>query len=426
MKNNQSQKNVPNEWQLIPAGDIFTFVKSYAFSRDNLINNTNNSDGVGNIHYGDLHSTFLTPSINLKNISVPKIKDIKFTPKKDDYLVDGDLIMADASEDYEGVGITVSLHELEGKKIVGGLHTFVLRDKKNITDKYFRQYVFRNPNIRNSLQKVANGVSVYGISKTAVSKLLLPIPPIAEQKRIIKILETWDKTINNLQNKISTKKNIKNGLMQNLLSGKIRLDGFVSEWEFTKLGHLISNVSARNKDLRVLRVLSVTNKHGFVLPEKQFARVVASEDLSNYKVISKGDFAYNPSRINVGSLARLDDYEEAVLSPMYVAFRSNKNIDSDYLYHWLDTAEANGKIRSCASGSVRESVDFKSFSSIKIKIPKLDEQKAIVKILNASEKELLILEKKLSILKEQKRYLLNNLITGTIRTPETLSTKTTK
>jgi type I restriction enzyme S subunit len=111
---------------------------------------------------------------------------------------------------------------------------------------------------------------------------------------------------------------------------------------------------------------------------------------------------------------------------MYVAFRSNKNIDSDYLYHLLDTAEANGKIRSCASGSVRESVDFKSFCSIKIKIPVLEEQKDIVKILNASEAEILVLEKKLSVLKEQKRYLLNNLITGKIRTPETLSIKLTK
>jgi type I restriction enzyme, S subunit len=111
---------------------------------------------------------------------------------------------------------------------------------------------------------------------------------------------------------------------------------------------------------------------------------------------------------------------------MYVTFRPNKNIDSDYLYHWLNTSEANGKIRSCASGSVRESVDFKSFSSIKIKIPKFEEQKEIVKILNTSEKELLVLEKKLFIIKEQKRYLLNNLITGTIRTPETLSTKLTK
>lgn len=421
-----TKKNIPDGWSAVLVGDVFTFAKSYAFSRDNLVDDTSNNKGVGNIHYGDIHSTFSSPSINLQTVSVPMVKDSSFAPRAEDFLQDGDLIMADASEDYEGVGVTVSLHGLKGKKIVGGLHTFVLRDEKGKTSEYYRQYIFRNPKIRNTLQKVANGVSVYGISKTAVSKVILPLPPLPEQNRIVAVLETWDKAIEKLKKKIELKKQIKKGLMQQLLTGKKRLPGFKGEWDSFKLGELVDGVSERNRKLKVSRVLSVTNKEGFVLPESQFSRVVASEDLSNYKVISKGDFAYNPSRINVGSIARLDSFDTGILSPMYVAFRPNQKINSDYLHQWLFTKEANSKIRSYASGSVRESVDFRGFCSIKLSIPQVPEQAAISGILAMADKEIDQLEQKLSLLQGQKKYLLNNLITGAIRTPEKMKIKSLK
>ena len=219
MKNKTAHKNIPEGWKLLPAREVFTFIKSYAFSRDNLINDTSNREGIGNIHYGDIHSTFSATNIDLRKVSVPMIKDGSFIPKTEDLLMDGDLIMADASEDYEGVGVTVSVHGLEGKRIVGGLHTFILRDKKKNTNNNFRQYIFRNPEIRNSLQKIANGVSVYGISKTAISKLLLPLPPLPEQERIVAVLETWDKAIEKLKKTVEIKKEIKKGLMQELLTG---------------------------------------------------------------------------------------------------------------------------------------------------------------------------------------------------------------
>lgn len=256
-----------------------------------------------------------------------------------------------------------------------------------------------------------------GLNLSLLKSLKIKLPEISEQKRIVAVLETWDQAIEKLVKRIKAKRNIKNGLAQQLLSGKKRLPGFEEEWETYKVGNFIDGISERNRRNQVSRVLSVTNKHGFILAENQFARVVASEDKSNYKVINKGDFAYNPSRINVGSISRLDDFENGILSPMYVAFRPKENISSDFLYHWLFTSEANGKVRSCASGSVRESVDFKSFCSIKIKVPNLDEQIAISKVLTTANEEIKTLEKELNILKEQKKFLLNNLITGQIRVP---------
>ena len=130
--------------------------------------------------------------------------------------------MADASEDYAGVGVTVSIHGIESNKVVGGLHTFILRDKNRLTNEYYRQYIFRNLKIRNQLQKIANGVSVYGISKTALSKLKLSLPSLKEQEKIASVLIAADKEITELEKKLKIIKEQKRYLLNNLITGTIR------------------------------------------------------------------------------------------------------------------------------------------------------------------------------------------------------------
>lgn len=210
------------KWKNVEAGKVFSFLRTYAISRENLINNTSNYQGIGNIHYGDIHATYSSSSINLKNISVPSVKDVSFKPNKDDLLINGDLVMADVSEDYEGVGVTVSVHGLENKKVVGGLHTFVLRDYSSMTAERYRQYIFQNKLIRNRLRKIANGVSVYGISKSNLSKILLSLPSIEEQTAIANILNTTDEEITTLEKKLFALKDQKKYLLNNLITGNIR------------------------------------------------------------------------------------------------------------------------------------------------------------------------------------------------------------
>ena len=93
-----------------------------------------------------------------------------------------------------------------------------------------------------------------------------------------------------------------------------------SEWEEKKLGELTLDINERNNS-NLTKVLSVTNAYGIVEQEDFFQKIVASEDLSNYKVIRKGDIAYNPSRINVGSVDILNKYKLGIMSPMYVIVR---------------------------------------------------------------------------------------------------------
>jgi len=215
------------EWLNIEVSEVFSFLKTYAISRENLINGTSNIQGVGNIHYGDIHSTYRVTSIDLKNVSVPSVKDMNFTPNKQDFLINGDLIMADTSEDYEGIGITISVHGLEDKKVVGGLHTYVLRDNSKKTEEKYRQYIFQNHEVRSELKKIANGVSVYGISKSNLSKIRLNLPPVAEQTAIANILTTADSEIEMFKKKLALLEAQKKYLLNNLVTGQIRLPEFV-------------------------------------------------------------------------------------------------------------------------------------------------------------------------------------------------------
>ncbi|MFZ2205204.1 MAG: restriction endonuclease subunit S [Minisyncoccia bacterium] len=407
-KTNQLQKNISNEWQLIPAGDVFEFIKTYSFSRDNLTTEILSSDRVGCIHYGDIHSTYIGTTVDISKTKIPCINDKGFSPKKEELLKDGDLVMADASEDYEGIGVTVSIHGIGKNKVVGGLHTFVLRDNKNKTTEYYRQYIFRNKEIRNKLQKVANGVSVYGISKTALSKMFLPIPAIPEQNRIVSVLETWDKTIENLNKKIEIKKQIKKCLMQDLLTGKKRLEGFNDKWEVVMLGN-ICDVKTGKKDV------NEGNPNGkypfFTCAKEHTYSDNYSFDTEAILIAGNGE---------VGNCLYYKGKFEAY-QRTYVL--SNFKKESMYIYQYLNYFFQN-IINSQKQMGAMPYIKLGMLQEFEIKIPKdLTEQKEIANVLIITDKEIIELERKLSIIKDQKKFLLNNLITGVIRTPENLLVK---
>ena len=408
MKTNQSQKNIPKEWRKIPVGNIFSFIKTYAISRENLSTGIVFANDIGNIHYGDIHSTYTSTNIDLSKTEIPLIKDKNFKFKKEELLKDGDIIMADASEDYEGISVTISVHGIGNKKVVGGLHTYVLRDEKGITDEYYRQYIFRNPKIRNKLQKIANGVSVYGVSKTTLAKVLLPMPSLLEQKRIVSVFETWDKSIENLNTKIEIKKQIKKGLMQDLLNDKKRLSGFKDKFEVVMLGD-VCDIKTGKKDV------NEGNPNGkypfFTCAKEHTYSDNYSFDTEAILIAGNGE---------VGNCLYYKGKFEAY-QRTYVL--SNFKKESIYIYQYLNYFFQN-IINSQKQMGAMPYIKLGMLQEFEIKIPKdLDEQKAIAGVLIVVDQEITKLEKKLSIIKDQKKYLLNNLITGVIRTPENLLEK---
>lgn len=264
-----------------------------------------------------------------------------------------------------------------------------------------------------NLNKFSESSAQPGLSVEKLVKHKITLPPLPEQTAIANCLSTWDQAIEKQTTLIAQKELSKKALMQQLLSGKKRLKGFSGLNEFHIIGNFIKEVSERNKKLKVTRILSVTNSRGFINQSEQFDRVVASKDASNYKIVRKGQFAYNPSRVNVGSLDLLKKFDEGILSPMYVVFETiPTKLNSDFFYYHLKSFWFSGHISMFVQGSVRDSLAFDGLSGMRFFIPSLGEQTAIANVLQCTDDEIQLLKKKLDQLKEQKRGLMQVLLTG--------------
>ena len=291
-----------------------------------------------------------------------------------------------------------------GEKVILGKSAAYINLKTGVSKAYVN-YILNLPKTRAYFNSELTGSTIKNLSLKAIKKLPLNLPHETVQKGIVSILEQWDTAIEKTEALIDAKERQSRWLVTRLINK--------SEHEKKRLFDFISEVSMRNRGNEIDRVLSVTNRSGFVLPEEQFERRVASANVSNYKIVQQGQYAYNPSRINVGSIARLDDWDDGILSPMYTVFELNEKVaDSDYFLHWLSSSEAKQRIKKSAQGSVRETVSFGDLGVIPICLPKLSVQQNIAATLNTAQQEINLLKKLAEQYRTQKRGLMQKLLSG--------------
>ncbi len=247
-----------------------------------------------------------------------------------------------------------------------------------------------------------------GLNLQIIKNINIKIPHFLEQARIVSILETWDKAIEKLSKKIQIKKQIKKGLMQNLLTGKKRLKGFNDRWEVKTLKELALISKGQQLNIEHMKGGDYPVINGGIL----------ESGFTNGKNVDKNTITISEGGNSCGFVNYIT--KDFWLGGHCYAVYQYENIDKLFLYFLLKLNEL--KIMSLRVGSGLPNIQLKSLNSFKISTPKYkEEQIAIAKILTAADKEIQLLEKKLQVIKNQKNYLLNNLITGTIRTPETLS-----
>lgn len=160
-----------------------------------------------------------------------------------------------------------------------------------------------------------------------------------------------------------------------------------------RLGDYIQEYSVRNKTDEEIPVYSVTNTQGFC--RDYFGKEVASKDKSTYKIVPKGYFAYNPSRINVGSVDWQRDEDRVIVSPLYNVFSVSPRLEPQYLYYYLKSNIALHFIKAVATGSVRENLKFDMLCEFLINIPSVDEQRLIVQRLDKLQQLIQMHKKKL-------------------------------
>lgn len=345
-----------------------------------------------------------------QSIDLSKIKWVPETNKKtDNFLINPGDFLVSRSNTLDKVG-RAALYR-------GGLNNCAYPDlimKFRIDEATilpdFLEVLLQSSLARKHFMQRASGTSssMVKITKSALESLPIPLLPLQTQKKIAELATSWKKVIKKTEVLITAKEKQFEWLTATLLNK--------AKYKKLVISNFICEVSSRNRDNEISRVLSVTNHSGFILPEEQFERRIASLSLLNYKIVKKGEYAYNPSRINVGSIARLDNWDNGVLSPMYVVFKLDESIvNSDYFLHWLNSSEIRQRIKKSAQGSVRETVSLADLGAIQIVLPSLEQQKLIANILNIARKEIAIFKQLSQKYHQQKNGLMKKLLTGELR-----------
>lgn len=270
-------------------------------------------------------------------------------------------------------------------------------NSKTINPK-FLYYVLANDNFINYVMSSVKGSKMPRGDKNFIMQYPLSLPSETEQLKISDFIGCLTKRIQ-VQNKIISDLKV----LKKELCNKVFCKGSV-----VRLGDFIEEVTTRNKSNSCENVLSVSNKMGFIKQSEQFEdRTVASENKSNYKVVTEGCFAYNPARINVGSIALLSTYKIGIISPMYVCFKTKSALDSEYLNFYYQSGFFYKELQKKLEGSVRQCLTYENMSEIIIPYIGIEEQKTIAATLNNFAILIANEEKYLKSLQKQKSYFLS-------------------
>jgi type I restriction enzyme S subunit len=207
------------EWDLKTLGELFDFSGGFTASRAQL-----SSEGYCYLHYGDIH-TSKKPFVDVcsEYQDLPKLDISLKRISSTSLLADGDVVFVDASEDEEGTSKHVVITNTDGVPFISGLHTIVAKSKTEELNHQYRRYCFQTSAVKTQFRFFAVGTKVAGISKSNIAKITLPIPSVPEQSAIAAILSDMDAEIEDLEAKLAKARQIKQGIMRELLTGRIRL-----------------------------------------------------------------------------------------------------------------------------------------------------------------------------------------------------------
>ena len=190
----------------------------------------------------------------------------------------------------------------------------------------------------------------------------------------------------------------------------LRFKEFEGEWEKCKLGDITQNFTRRNKEKIQYPMFSVTNERGFVPQSEQFeGRDMVGDDIKAYKIIQSQEFAYNPARINVGSIAMYSDKAPCMISSLYVCFKTTQKVDDEWLMQLLKTAKLNYCYNVNGEGGVRVYLFYPNFARIRVSLPSLTEQKKIACFLNLLDERISTQNKIIEDLKKLKCAIIEKL-----------------
>lgn len=427
---------IPEDWEVKLLGDLFDFSGGLSASRDQL-----SMEGYCYLHYGDIHTsnrTFI--DVRSEQQEIPKLDISLKKASSTSLLEDGDVVFVDASEDDEGTSRHVVIINKDKIPFISGLHTIVAKSKTGELDHQYRRYCFQTVDIKRQFRFFAVGTKVSGISKTNIARITLPVPPVPEQHAIAESLSDADAFIESLEQLIAKKRQIKQGAMQGLLTGKRRLPGFEIKREYKQTevgvipedwicvesaalvtyfgGNAFKSEDATTSGVRWLKIANV-GKRKIDWADTSF---LPQSYINNFKayILQKGDVVMALTRpILDGELkiSRITSCDVPCLLNQRVAkVIVQSNADLGFIYYVLQTPHFVDSMNETMAGTDPPNIGSKALGKILVPVPStVLEQTAINTILSDMGSEITALEEKLAKARQIKQGMMQELLTGRIR-----------
>jgi type I restriction enzyme S subunit len=343
-----------------------------------------------------------------------------------EYRVDGEFALIGEDGDhflkFKSQDMTV---RYSGKANVNN-HAHIIKRSKSCTPGWF-YYYFLHRDITAWLSR--QGAKRYKLKKADLEKLPLVLPPLPEQYSIVAALDKWTNAIEVCSQLIESSIQQKKALGQQLLTGKRRLPGFFSskeivhtsvgalpkDWDGVSIGKVATEVSVRNVNDEGLPVLACSKHVGIVNSLEYFKKKVYSDDLTNYKVVRRGQFGFPSNHIEEGSIGLQNICDAGVVSPIYTVFEIDESrVDAGFLFKVLKTDHYRQRFAAATNASVdrRGSLRWSGFKAIRIPLPSLKEQQAISAVIDHAAQLEEGYRQQREKLELEKRALMQQLLTG--------------
>ncbi|MCR0633882.1 restriction endonuclease subunit S [[Clostridium] innocuum] len=262
-----------------------------------------------------------------------------------------------------------------------------------------------------------DGVKQTNLSVSDVMKFESYYPKYEEQETIGRCFSQLDQLITLHQRKCDEIKKLKKYMLQNMFPQdeekvpKIRFYGFTDDWEQRKFVEFVKNAAKKNKDNIDLEPYAVTNDRGFIAQKDAHDDFgyMSNVDRTAYNIVPPNSFAYNPARINVGSLGYYEGTENVIVSSLYEVFQTEEYIDDKFLLHWFKSDSFPRWIEKLQEGSVRLYFYFDKLVQCQMMVPSLEEQKRISAYLDSIDQLITLHQRKCDELKNMKKFMLQNM-----------------
>ena len=301
-----------------------------------------------------------------------------------------------------------------------------VRPRSGINPEYL-YYFLTNEGTKQYIRNIAVGATMPSINTKLLNEVPITIPSLDDQRRIVSILSSLDRKIE-LNNKINADlEEMAQAIFKNWFvdfepfkDGKF-VDselGMIPEgWKVGTLGDITKNKSAKVKERNDVKVLSPVTTGELVLSEEYFTKQVFSSSIAKYKIVNKGDFAYNPARVNIGSLGRNEFDFDGCVSPVYVVFSVLDGYEN-YFDLFRNTDFFKDSVASLAIGGVRQSLSYDDLCSIEVIIPSENAVEEFNNLYNQMKKTIKANKLENSRLSLLRDTLLPRLMSGEIEVPE--------